>query len=94
MFTELISHENVPNETLYAMENPYEKVQSNVLSRIIANVERLNQSVVTLNQELATVNRKNNNLEIIGQICENYHNSVQFNLEATGARKEPLEKPM
>ncbi|KAL3233920.1 DASH complex subunit DAD4 [Nakaseomyces bracarensis] len=73
-----------------AVENPYEEVQANVLSRIIGNVEKLNQSVKTLNQELESVNEKNKNLEVMGKICENYHNSVQFNLEATGTKKPPL----
>lgn len=72
------------------MENPHEQVQINILSRIIGNIERLNQSVSTLNQELANINRKNKNLEIMGQICENYHNSIQFNLDTTGNRKPPL----
>ncbi|CCF57176.1 hypothetical protein KAFR_0C01830 [Kazachstania africana CBS 2517] len=72
------------------MENPYEKVQTNILSRIIANVERLNQSVTTMNQELSGINGKNKNIEIIGQICENYNNSIQFNLEATGNKRPPF----
>ncbi|CCC70772.1 hypothetical protein NCAS_0F02880 [Naumovozyma castellii] len=72
------------------MENPYEQVQSNILSRIIRNVERLNQSVSTLNQELEIINKKNKSLEIMGQVSENYHNSMQFNLEATGNKKQPI----
>ena len=50
-------------------ENPQERVQKNILSRIIGNVERLNESVSTLNQELSIVNNKNKSIEIIGQIC-------------------------
>ncbi|AQZ09739.1 DAD4 (YDR320C-A) [Zygosaccharomyces parabailii] len=72
------------------MENPYEQVQVNILSRIMGNIERLNQSVSTLNQELANINRKNQNLEIMGQICENYRDSIQFNLDTTGNRKPAL----
>lgn len=72
------------------MENPYEQVQVNVLSRIVGNIEKLNQSVTTLNHELENINRKNTNLEIMGQICENYHKSMQFNLEATNNKKPPL----
>lgn len=72
------------------MENPYEKVQTNILSRIICNIERLNQSVVTLNQELVHINQKNKNLEMIGQMCENYHKSTQFNLMTTGNKQDPL----
>ena len=77
-------------KSITIMENPYERQQKNILSRIIVNVERLNQSVITLNQELSNVNKKNKNIEIIGQICENYHNSTQFNLDATGNRKPPF----
>ncbi|CDO93284.1 unnamed protein product [Kluyveromyces dobzhanskii CBS 2104] len=72
------------------MENPYEKVQSNILARIIGNVERLNQSVVILNQELRRVNAKNKNLELMSQMCENYRESVDFQLQATSKKQEPL----
>ncbi|CAR30641.1 Dad4p [Lachancea thermotolerans CBS 6340] len=72
------------------MENPYEQVHQNILSRIINNVERLNESVVTLNQELQHINARNSNLEIMGQMCENYHKSVQFNMSATGHKQSPL----
>lgn len=72
------------------MENPYEKVQSNILSRIIGNVERLNESVVILNQELRRVNSKNKNLELMSQMCENYRESVDFQLQATSKKQEPL----
>ncbi|EGA87452.1 Dad4p [Saccharomyces cerevisiae VL3] len=72
------------------MENPHEQVQANILSRIIGNVKRLNESVAILNQELVTINNRNKNLEIMGAICDNYHSSVQFNLEATNNKKPPL----
>lgn len=72
------------------MENPYEQVHQSILSRIINNVERLNESVVTLNQELQHINARNGNLEIMGQMCENYHKSAQFNLSATKHKRAPL----
>lgn len=72
------------------MENPYEKVQTSILARITNNVERLNQSVSILNNELQTINARNANLELMGTMCENYHKSVQFNLQATGSKKEAL----
>lgn len=50
------------------MENPHEQVQANILSRIIGNVKRLNESVAILNQELVTINNRNKNLEIMGAI--------------------------
>ncbi|SCU84857.1 LAMI_0C09164g1_1 [Lachancea mirantina] len=72
------------------MENPYEQVHQNILGRIVNNVERLNESIVTLNQELQYINARNTNLQLMGQMCENYHKSVQFNLDATNHKREPL----
>ncbi|AMD19742.1 HCL409Cp [Eremothecium sinecaudum] len=72
------------------MENPHEKVQINILARIISNVERLNQSVATLNQELQRINSRNKNIEIMGQMCENYGNAIEFNLDTTGNKKPPV----
>ncbi|SCV05033.1 LANO_0G17018g1_1 [Lachancea nothofagi CBS 11611] len=72
------------------MENPYEQVHQSILSRIVNNVERLNESVITLNQELQHINARNKNLQIMGQMCENYHKSVQFNMSATNNKREPL----
>ncbi|SCV99472.1 LAFE_0A03906g1_1 [Lachancea fermentati] len=72
------------------MENPYEQVHQSILSRIINNVERLNESVSTLNQELQHINARNVNLELMGQMCENYHKSAQFNMKTTGHQREPL----
>ncbi|CEP62285.1 Dad4p LALA0_S05e02102g [Lachancea lanzarotensis] len=72
------------------MENPYEQVHQSILARIVNNVERLNESVVTLNQELQNINARNKNLQIMGQMSENYHKSVQFNMTATNQKREPL----
>lgn len=72
------------------MENPHEKVQTNILSRIIGNVERLNQSVLILNQELRKVNNRNKNLEMMSQMCENYQESVDFQLKATSQKQGPI----
>ncbi|SCU91493.1 LAME_0E12728g1_1 [Lachancea meyersii CBS 8951] len=72
------------------MENPYEQVQQSILARIVNNLERLNESVVTLNHELQNINARNKNLQLMGQMCENYHKSVQFNMTATNHKRGPL----
>ncbi|AET41464.1 Dad4p Ecym_8178 [Eremothecium cymbalariae DBVPG len=72
-----------------AMENPHEKVQVNILARIIGNVERLNQSVSTLNQEMQRINNRNKNLEMMGTMCENYGKAIEFNLKTTGNKRHP-----
>ncbi|CAL9735924.1 DASH complex subunit Dad4p [Monosporozyma servazzii] len=69
------------------MENPYESTQRNILSRIVNNMTRLNQSVMTMNQEMKLVNQKNQQLCTVATICDNYQESVQFNLSTTGQLK-------
>lgn len=73
------------------MENPFEQTQRSILSRIINNVERLNQSVTTMNQELALINSKNEQLCTVATICDNYQESVQFNITTTGQLKPPAK---
>ncbi|CAL9730712.1 DASH complex subunit Dad4p [Monosporozyma unispora] len=74
------------------MENPYESTQRNILSRIINNMTRLNQSVVTMNQELKIINAKNQQLCTVATICDNYQESVQFNLTTTDQLKPAANK--
>lgn len=74
------------------MENPYESTQRNILSRIINNMTRLNQSVVTMNQELKIINAKNQQLRTVATICDNYQESVQFNLTTTDQLKPAANK--
>lgn len=73
------------------MQNPFEQTQRSLLSRIISNVERLNQSVVTLNQELSILNSKNQQLCNIATICDHYQESLQFNISTNGQLKPPSE---
>jgi DASH complex subunit DAD4 len=72
------------------MENPHEQAQNALLSRIINNMENLNESVVTVNKCLQEVNKMNLDSEIVSQMWENYLRNAEFNLEATGLKKDPL----
>ncbi|KAK6453795.1 DASH complex subunit Dad4 [Scheffersomyces xylosifermentans] len=72
------------------MENPHEQAQNALLSRIINNMENLNESVVTINKCLQEVNRNNLDTEILSQMWESYLRNAEFNLEATGQKKDPL----
>lgn len=72
------------------MENPHEQVQNALLARIINNVERLNESVTILNDSLREANKDNLQVELVAQMWENYQANAEFNLEATGNKKEPL----
>ncbi|KAL6949846.1 hypothetical protein ACO0QE_000509 [Hanseniaspora vineae] len=72
------------------MENPHESIQSNIISRIITNMDRLNNNVLSMNQELIKTNKNLNSLKNLGELLENYHNTVQYNLEVSGNKQKPL----
>ncbi|KZZ90689.1 DASH complex, subunit Dad4 [Ascosphaera apis ARSEF 7405] len=65
------------------MESPHEQQQSLLLSRIISNVEKLNEAVMVLNNSLQEVNVENMNIELVAQMFKNYQSNVLFHLEAT-----------
>ncbi|KAJ5087193.1 DASH complex subunit dad4 [Penicillium angulare] len=71
------------------MESPHEHQQSVLLSRIITNVEKLNEAVVVMNKSLQEVNIQNMNVELVAQMFKNYQSNVLFHLEATENLKEP-----
>lgn len=72
------------------MENPHEQGQNALLSRIISNMENLNESIVTMNKSLQDINRGNMDTEMVAQMWENYSKNSEFNLEATGQKKDPI----
>ncbi|RCK65788.1 DASH complex subunit dad4 [Candida viswanathii] len=74
------------------MENPHEQTHNALLSRIINNMENLNESVVAVNKSLQHINNNNLQTEILAQMWENYIGNSRYNLEVTGLRKEPLPK--
>ncbi|CAZ86561.1 unnamed protein product [Tuber melanosporum] len=71
------------------MESPHEHQQGLLLSRIITNVEKLNEAVMTLNKTLHEINVQNMNTELVAQMFKNYQSNVLFHLEATESLREP-----
>ncbi|EEH39133.2 hypothetical protein PAAG_01595 [Paracoccidioides lutzii Pb01] len=69
-------------------ESPHEQQQSLLLSRIITNVEKLNEAIMVLNGNLQEVNVQNMNVELVAQMFKNYQSNVLFHLEATEELKE------
>ncbi|OQV10473.1 hypothetical protein CLAIMM_14466 [Cladophialophora immunda] len=72
------------------MESPHEQQQSLLLSRIITNIEKLNEAVMMMNRNLQDVNVQNMNVELVAQMFKNYQSNVLFHLEATDNLKDPL----
>ncbi|EFQ27671.1 DASH complex subunit Dad4, partial [Colletotrichum graminicola M1.001] len=70
-------------------ESPHEHQQNLLLSRIITNVEKLNEAVVVMNRALQEINIQNMNVELVAQMFKNYQSNVLFHLEATDNLKPP-----
>ncbi|KAH7275540.1 DASH complex subunit Dad4-domain-containing protein [Fusarium solani] len=68
---------------------PHEHQQNLLLSRIITNVEKLNEAVVVMNKSLQDINIQNMNVELVAQMFKNYQSNVLFHLEATDNLKPP-----
>ncbi|KAF2859305.1 DASH complex, subunit Dad4 [Piedraia hortae CBS 480.64] len=71
------------------MENPHERQQTLLMSRIITNVEKLNEAISVLNKKLQEINIYNMNTELAAQMFRNYQSNVLFHLEATESLREP-----
>ncbi|CAI5756102.1 unnamed protein product [Candida verbasci] len=69
------------------MENPHEQVHNALLSRIINNMENLNNSVIDVNKLLQEVNKNNLKTELLGQMWENFVRNSDYKLESTGQKK-------
>ncbi|KAM0811009.1 putative DASH complex subunit Dad4 [Seiridium cardinale] len=76
-------------DMLDCLESPHEHQQNLLLSRIITNVEKLNESVMVMNKQLQDINVQNMNIELVAQMFKNYQSNVLFHLEATDGLKEP-----
>ncbi|CZT04874.1 related to DASH complex subunit dad4 [Rhynchosporium graminicola] len=79
--------ENLPRKD--KMESPHEHQQNLLLSRIITNVEKLNEAIMLLNKSLQEINIQNMNVELVAQMFKNYQSNVLFHLEATDSLKDP-----
>ncbi|EXJ84780.1 hypothetical protein A1O3_05452, partial [Capronia epimyces CBS 606.96] len=71
-------------------ESPHEQQQSLLLSRIITNIEKLNEAVAMMNRNLQEVNVQNMNVELVAQMFKNYQSNALFHLEATENLKDPI----
>ncbi|KAI0017273.1 DASH complex subunit Dad4 [Xylariomycetidae sp. FL0641] len=71
------------------VESPHEHQQNLLLSRIITNVEKLNEAIIVMNKGLQDINIQNMNVELVAQMFKNYQSNVLFHLEATDNLKEP-----
>ncbi|KAH6872810.1 DASH complex subunit Dad4-domain-containing protein, partial [Alternaria rosae] len=61
--------------------SPHEHQQSQLLSRIIVNVEKLNEAIMMLNKNLQEINIQNMDTELVAQMFKNYQSNVLFHLE-------------
>ncbi|KAF1812920.1 DASH complex subunit DAD4 [Eremomyces bilateralis CBS 781.70] len=73
----------------HGQESPHEHQQSLLLSRVITNVEKLNEAVLALNKSLQEINLQNMNVELVAQMFKNYQSNVLFHLEATQDLQDP-----
>ncbi|OQD71742.1 hypothetical protein PENPOL_c001G04497 [Penicillium polonicum] len=73
----------------FLSESPHEHQQTVLLSRIITNVEKLNEAIMVMNKGLQEVNIQNMNVELVAQMFKNYQSNVLFHLEATENLQEP-----
>ncbi|KAJ5845946.1 hypothetical protein N7534_009615 [Penicillium rubens] len=85
----LTSNTNTPFSRYSAMESPHEHQQTVLLSRIITNVEKLNEAIMVMNKGLQEVNIQNMNVELVAQMFKNYQSNVLFHLEATENLQDP-----
>ncbi|KAL5114470.1 DASH complex subunit dad4 [Pleosporales sp. CAS-2024a] len=70
------------------MESPHEHQQSQLLSRIMVNVEKLNEAIIMLNKNLQEINIQNMDTELVAHMFKNYQSNVLFHLEATNGLKD------
>ncbi|KAK9766555.1 hypothetical protein K7432_004279 [Basidiobolus ranarum] len=72
------------------MESPHEVQQKNLLSRIIVNVEKLNEVLEEVNDRMEELNNLNNDITMLSNIWSNFDRNVAFNLENIGAFDSPV----
>ena len=65
----------------FGMENPHQEQQNAIMSRVINNVEKLNEAVIELNRSLQQINMNNMNVELVSQMWANYSRNAGFYLE-------------
>ncbi|KKK18111.1 DASH complex subunit dad4 [Aspergillus rambellii] len=89
MVNSLVHSQDTYINAVEIQESPHEHQQALLLSRIITNIEKLNEAVMVMNKSLQEVNIQNMNVELVAQMFKNYQSNVLFHLEATENLKEP-----
>ncbi|KAL0145809.1 DASH complex subunit Dad4 [Mucor lusitanicus] len=72
------------------MENPHEQQQIALLSRIIANVSKLNKSMEDMNTKLESINKDNSDVVLISDMWNAYNGSVRIHID--DAKEEAKSK--
>ncbi|KAK7927075.1 DASH complex subunit Dad4 [Apiospora marii] len=85
----VLSQDPGADQTVLLQESPHEHQQNLLLSRVITNVEKLNEAVMVMNKSLQDINVQNMNIELVAQMFKNYQSNVLFHLEATDNLKPP-----
>lgn len=52
--------------------------------------EQLNESIVNVNKSLQEINAGNLDTEMFSKMWANYSKNAEFNLEATGQKRDPI----
>ncbi|KAK6501163.1 hypothetical protein TWF481_009011 [Arthrobotrys musiformis] len=73
------------------MESPHESQQSLLLTRIIGNVEKLNEAVKEFNNRIREINAANMEAELFSHMWQNYQSYLEMNLEETNSLVPPKQ---
>ncbi|KAJ1675713.1 hypothetical protein EV182_000726 [Spiromyces aspiralis] len=71
------------------MKNPYEEQQTAILTRIINNVAKLNDTLQDLNTRLEEINELNTDLVAFSNIWQHYQRNAAIYLHSTSALQPP-----
>ncbi|CAG8558283.1 11224_t:CDS:2 [Paraglomus occultum] len=72
------------------MENPHEEQQNSLLSRIISNVQKLNDVLEDVNERMDEINQYNEKIGVLSQVWANYSRNVMFNLQSIKKLEDPI----
>ncbi|KAI9279818.1 DASH complex subunit Dad4 [Sporodiniella umbellata] len=65
------------------MDSPHDQQQSALLSRIIANINKLNHNIRQVNKRLETINKSTEEVALTANMWSGYNESVQIYLNST-----------
>ncbi|KAJ1920374.1 hypothetical protein H4219_001349 [Mycoemilia scoparia] len=71
------------------MKNPYEEQQTAILTRIIGNVAKLNDTLGDLNAKLEEINELNTDMVSFSNIWQHYQRNSVIYLNSTNSLQPP-----